>query len=148
MQMWAPKGLEEVHHQRGGDSRGDHIDERHRKAAEKPAPGEAAARRPGRRSVESSQRDHLEILAAKRISVQAEENKKFIPGANTARIVERLDRAGDAVEEKPRDERYHRRKQQPAQCHYRERAPQRMKARRREDKAQLFQRCANPLSLS
>ena len=81
--MCAPQVLEEVHHQRGGDYRGDRIDERHRKAAEQHAPGEAMARRPGRRSVESSQRDHLEILAAKRISVQAEENKKFIPGANT-----------------------------------------------------------------
>jgi hypothetical protein len=36
-----------------------------------------AVRRRDRRSVESSQRDHLERLAAKKIAVQAEENKKI-----------------------------------------------------------------------
>jgi len=40
-------------------------------------PGEAIARRRGRHSVESSQRDHLEILAAEKIAVRAEEDKKF-----------------------------------------------------------------------
>ena len=40
-------------------------------------PVKAMAYRPSRGLVEPSQRDHLEILAAKKISVQAEENKKI-----------------------------------------------------------------------
>jgi hypothetical protein len=71
MPLDAPQVLEAVHQERGGDHH----------AAKKHMPGNATARRRGRRSVESSQRDHLEILAAKTISVQAEENKK-IPGAS------------------------------------------------------------------
>ncbi len=41
------------------------------------------------RSVESSQRDHLEILAAKKISVQAGENKK-----NSRPMAKRVDKSG------------------------------------------------------
>src|ERR1700676_2953552 len=86
MRLKAPQVLEKVHHERGGDYRGDEVDERYNKqsgnhhATEIDAPGKALTRRPGRHSVEPSQRNHLEILATEKISVQPEENKKIYPG--------------------------------------------------------------------
>lgn len=67
MRLGVPQPLEEVDHEGGGDH----------PAAGQQAPGSAMARRPGRRSVKSSQRDHLEILVAEKISVPAAENKKI-----------------------------------------------------------------------
>ena len=67
MRLGVPQPLEEVDHEGGGD----------RPATGQHAPGSAMARRTGRRSVKSSQRDHLEILVAEKISVPAAENKKI-----------------------------------------------------------------------
>jgi len=83
MRLGTPQALEQMHHERGGDYRGDEVDKRHNKqsrdhhTAEKHASGKAMACRSSRCSVEPSQRDHLEILAAEKISARAEENKKF-----------------------------------------------------------------------
>ncbi|MGC2411676.1 MAG: hypothetical protein WA459_03135 [Stellaceae bacterium] len=78
MRLGAPYPLDEVHHKRGGE-----VDQTHRKrAGDHPAAGrrpprDAMPRRPNCGSVSSSQRDHLEILVAEKISVPATENKKI-----------------------------------------------------------------------
>ena len=80
MRPGAPQPLKEVHRERGRGHRSDWADPRHRHhpAAGQHAPGSISVRRPGHRSVKSSQRDHLERLVTETISVPAEENKKFI----------------------------------------------------------------------
>jgi hypothetical protein len=83
MQLAGPQPLEEVRYRRGNDSRGDQIDRRRGRPADDPSaagqrtPRNSIAHRPGRRSVKSSQRDHLEILVTEKISVPPAENKKI-----------------------------------------------------------------------
>src|SRR5439155_20928224 len=83
LRLELPQTLEEMHHERGGDHRGDQIDQRQGKQpgdhdpAEKDASAEAMAHCPGCRCIESSQRHPLEIGAAEKISVEAEEDKKI-----------------------------------------------------------------------
>ena len=67
MRLDAPQALEAAHRTNAGHMLRD-----------------ALVHRPDRHSVESSQCDHLGILAAEKISARGEENKKIIPGNGQA----------------------------------------------------------------
>ena len=70
-----------MHHESSRDHRRDEIDERQAEQRcdhdppEENAKTKTVARRPSRRGVEPSERDHLEILPPEKISVKGKEEK-------------------------------------------------------------------------
>src|ERR1043166_7773330 len=85
LRLAAPQFLEDMYHERGGDDRGDEINQGQREQrgddhpAGKDASAESMTHPPRPRNIEPSQRHHLEIFAAKKISVQPKEKKDIYP---------------------------------------------------------------------
>src|SRR5216683_7999496 len=86
MELDARHRFEEMHHKGGGDHRRDEVDKGQAEYCSDAAPPEkysktkTVARRLGRRGIEPSERDRLEILPTEKISVKSKEEKQIYPG--------------------------------------------------------------------
>ena len=86
MRLGARQRFEDMHHEGGRNHRRDEIDKWQAEQRcdhdppEEYAETKTVAHRSGRRGIEPSERDHLEILSPQKISVKGKEENQIYPG--------------------------------------------------------------------